>query len=110
MERALLLLAFLGFSADALAEKFALGSMEVQACAKGRERATLVLEIEAPDYRRVQHELKACAEHGVASATLPALLKKEPSAEPAFWEEFRVCSRYTEWISAELSIRTDCRK
>ena len=109
MKKPLLLIAVLAFSPHTAAEKLALGSMELQACAKGRQRATLVLEIEAPDYRRVQHELKACAEHGVASATLPALLKKEPSAEPAFWEEFRVCTRYTEWVSAELSIQTYCR-
>lgn len=109
MVRALLVLAFLGFSAHGLAEKLALGSMELKACARGHERATLVLEIEAPYFQRVQHELKSCAEQGVASATLPALLKNLPAAQPAFWEEFRVCTRYTEWLNAALSVQTICR-
>lgn len=105
----LLALVLATLSANAAAEKVALGSMELEACAKGRGRATLVLDIEAPNFQRVQHELKACAENGVAAATLPALLRKEPAAAPAFWDEFRLCTRYTEWISAELSIQTFCR-
>lgn len=107
--RRILAIVFVAFSGSAAAEKLALGSMELQSCTKGRERATLVLDIEAPNFQRVQHELRACAEHGVATVTLPALLKKEPEAAPVFWEEFRVCTRYTEWISAELSIQTFCR-
>jgi hypothetical protein len=110
MKRTLVAAALLACSPHAAAEKLALGSLELEACTKGRSRATLVLEIEAPNFQRVQHELKTCAEHGVATATLPALLKKEPAAAPAFWEEFRVCTRYTEWISAELSIQTTCRQ
>jgi hypothetical protein len=109
MKPLLLVLALLAFSADGIAEKLALGSMELKTCAKGRERATLVLEIEAPHFQRVQHELKTCAEQGVASATLPALLKNLPAAQPAFWEEFRVCTRYTEWLNAALSVESSCR-
>lgn len=109
MRRTLTAIVLVALPGIAAGEKLALGTMELQSCTKGRERATLVLDIEAPNFQRVQHELKACAEHGVATATLPALLKKEPEAAPAFWEEFRVCTRYTEWISAELSIRTFCR-
>ena len=109
MTRMVVAAALLACSSHASAEKLALGSVELEACTKGRSRATLVLEIEAPDFQRVRHELKTCADHGVATATLPALIKKEPAAAPAFWEEFRVCTRYTEWISAELSIQTSCR-
>ena len=109
MRKILAALACLAISSSGLAEKLALGSIELDACPKGRERITLFLDIEAPNFKRVQHELKTCAEYGVASATLPALLKKAPEAAPTFWEEFRVCTRYTEWISAELSIRRSCR-
>jgi transposase InsO family protein len=109
MKPRLIAIVFLAFSPLAGAEQLALGSMELQVCAKGRERATLVLEIEAPNFRRVRDELRQCAKDGVAAATLPALLKKQPAAEPLFWEEFQHCSRYTEWISAELSIQTFCR-
>lgn len=103
------MLAAISFAAPAAAEKLALGSMELAACSKGKERATLVLEVSAPQFQRVRHELRNCAEQGVAAATLPALIEKRPDAEPAFWDEFRLCTRYTEWISAELSIQTSCR-
>lgn len=117
MKRALMALAFLAFSSHGVAEKLALGSMELQACSKsgsaavrkGMERATLFLEVSAPNFQRVQAELRQCAEHGVAAATLPALLKNLPGAAPAFWEEFYVCTRYTEWVSADLSIESSCR-
>lgn len=60
-------------------------------------------------FSSLQEELKACAAHGVAAATLPALIDERPGAAPVFWEEFEVCTRYTEWIRAELSLRTFCR-
>jgi len=109
MERSFIAVTLAAFSSLALAEQLALGSMDLKACSKGKERVTLVLEIEAPNFQRVQDELKACAEHGVAAATLPALIDQRPGAAPVFWEEFGVCTRYTEWISAELSIQTFCR-
>jgi hypothetical protein len=109
LKRALAAGVLLALSSHAAAEKLALGTMDLQACARGKERATLVLDVEAPDIHRVRGELRRCAEHGVATVTLPALIRRQPSAVPEFWEEFKVCARYTEWISAELSIHTTCR-
>jgi hypothetical protein len=117
MKRVFIAIALVVFSAQAFAEKLALGSMDMQPCAKtesatvrkGQQRATLFLEISAPNFQRVQDELRHCAEHGVAAATLPALLKNLAGAAPAFWEEFQVCTRYTEWVSADLSVETFCR-
>jgi hypothetical protein len=57
----------------------------------------------------VKSELKHCAEHGVATASLDALLKNLPAAAPALWAEFRVCARYTEWLDADLVVETSCR-
>ena len=116
MKRTLIAIVFLGLASPALAEKLSLGSMELQACSKadsasvrsGKQRATLFLEISAPHFQRVQNELKHCADHGVAAATLPALLKNLPGAAPAFWEEFQVCTRYTEWLNADLFVETSC--
>ena len=87
----------------------ALGSMDLGPCTRGTERATLVLEISAPNFRRVEKELRSCAADGVAAATLPALLKNLPAAAPRFWEEFQVCTRYTEWVSADLTVEKSCR-
>lgn len=109
MRRILFAAALLAFWPHGRAETLALGSIDLKACSKGKERATLVLEIEAPNFQRVRDELQACAAHGVAAATLPALIEDQPGAAPVFWEEFELCSRYTEWISAELSIQTACR-
>jgi hypothetical protein len=109
MKRTLIAIAFLAFPPEGLAEKFALGSMDLKPCSKGKERATLFLEISAPNLWRVQEELKDCAEHSVAAATLPALLKNLPVAEHEFWAEFKVCTRYTEWVNANLSIERSCR-
>jgi hypothetical protein len=117
MKRTLVAIAFLAFASHALAEKFSLGSMELQPCSKtesatvrwGKQRASLFLEISAPHFPRVQDELKHCAEHGVAAATLDALLKNLPAAAPAFWAEFQVCSRYTEWLNADLFVETSCQ-
>jgi len=112
MKRALLAAAFLALPAEgAETEKLALGSLDLQPCpnAKGRERATLFLEISAPNFRRVQDELRECAALGVKAATLPALLKNLPAAQAEFWVEFRMCSRYTEWADANLSVKTACR-
>jgi hypothetical protein len=36
-------------------------------------------------------------------------LKNLPAAAPAFWAEFEVCSRYTEWLSADLSVVRSCK-
>jgi hypothetical protein len=116
MKRTLIAVAFLVFPAHALAEKLSLGSMELQPCSKtesatarwGKQRATLFLEISAPHFQRVQDELRLCAEHGVAAAKLDALLKNLPAAAPAFWDEFQVCSRYTEWLDADLFVETAC--
>jgi hypothetical protein len=106
----LLAAVLVAFSGAALAEKFPIGFMELRPCTKGQERATLFLEISAPNLPRVQGELRQCAAYGVKAATLPALLKKLPGAEPRFWEEFIVCTRYTEWSDADLSIETSCRQ
>jgi hypothetical protein len=110
MKRMLLAAALLALPGPSLAEKFAIGSMALKACDKGEQRATLFLEVSAPHLARVQHELRQCAAYGVKAATLPALLKKLPGAEPRFWEEFLVCTRYTEWSDADLSIETSCRQ
>jgi hypothetical protein len=107
--RALIAATCFVLSAHAHGEKLALGSMEVQGCAKGKERATLILEVSAPQFQRVHEELRLCAEHGVAAATLPALLKKTPAAALVFWEEFQLCSRYTEWEQAQLFVERSCR-
>lgn len=116
MKRTLIAVAFLAFASDARAEKFPLGSRDVEPCSKsesatvrrGKQRATLFLEISAPHFQRVQDELKHCAESGVAAATLDALLKNLPAAAPAFWAEFEVCSRYTEWLDADLFVERSC--
>jgi hypothetical protein len=110
VERTIIAIVFLALAPLVAAEKLALGSMDLKPCAQGFERATLVLEISAPNFLRVRDELRQCAAHGVAAATLPALLKKLPEAAPAFWEEFQVCSRYVEWAHADLSIETACQK
>ena len=110
MKRMLLAAALLALPGHGLAEKFAIGSMALKACDKGEQRATLFLEVSAPHFPRVQHELRQCAAYGVKAATLPALVKKLPGAEPRFWEEFLVCTRYTEWSDADLSIETSCRQ
>ena len=110
MKRMLLAAALLALSSAALAEKLAIGSMELKACDKGQQRATLFLEVSAPSFPRVQHELRQCAAYGVKAATLPALVKKLPGADSRFWEEFLVCTRYIEWSDADLSIETSCRQ
>jgi hypothetical protein len=110
MSRIVLAALLLCLSSASLAEKFAIGSMALKACEKGQQRATLFLEISAPNFARVQHELRQCAAFGVRAATLPGLLKKLPGAEPRFWEEFLVCTRYTEWSDADLTIETSCRQ
>jgi len=109
MKPMLLALAVLAFSPHAVAEKLSLGSMELKTCSRGKERATLVLEIEAPNFKRVQAELKDCAVHGVAIATLPGLVRNLPGATAAFWQEFALCTRYTEWAKADLSVEMACR-
>lgn len=111
MKRRLLAAALLALSSTVLAEKLPIGWTELKPCPKGggQQRTTLFLEISAPNFSRVQHELRQCAAYGVRIATLPALLKKLPGAEPRFWEEFIVCTRYTEWSDADLSVETSCR-
>ncbi len=114
MKRMLLAAALLTLSSASLAEKFAIGSIALKSCQEGQQRgeqrATLFLEVSAPNFPRVQHELRQCAAYGVKAATLPALLKKLPGADSRFWEEFLVCTRYTEWSDADLSIETSCRQ
>jgi len=110
VNRILLAAVLIALSGAALAEKFPIGWMALKPCTKGQERATLFLEISAPNFPRVQGELRQCAAYGVKAATLPALVKKLPGAEPRFWEEFIVCTRYTEWSDADLSIETSCRQ
>lgn len=116
MKRTFIAIAFLVFAPQVSAEKLSLGSRDIEPCSKsesatvrwGKQRATLFLEISAPHFQRVQHELRQCAEHGVAAATLDALLKNLPAAAPAFWAEFQVCSRYTEWLNADLFVEKSC--
>jgi hypothetical protein len=116
MKRILVALGFLAFASHASAEKLSLGSRDIEPCSKsesaavrwGKERATLFLEISAPHFQRVHDELKQCAASGVAAATLDALLKNLPAAAPEFWAEFEVCSRYTEWLDADLVVETAC--
>jgi len=110
MKRMLLAAALLALSSASLAEKFEIGSIALKACDKGQQHSTLFLEVSAPNFPRVQHELRQCAAYGVKAATLPALLKKLPGADSRFWEEFLVCTRYTEWSDADLSIETSCRQ
>ena len=104
MKRALMALALFAIASPALAQKFSLGSASVQACSK-----TLVLTISAPNFPRVQGELRQCAEQGVATATLRALVRNAPGSAAAFWTEFQVCTRYIEWDSADLSVEGSCR-
>jgi hypothetical protein len=116
VKRTLVAVAFLAFASQALAEKLFLGSMEIQPCSKsesanvraGKQRASLFLEINAPHFQRVRYELKHCADHSVAAASLPALLKNLSGAQPAFWAEFKLCTRYTEWLEADLLVETSC--
>jgi hypothetical protein len=116
MKRAFVAIAFLVFASASLAEKLSLGTRDMEPCSKsesatvrwGKQRATLFLEISAPHFQRVQDELKQCAEHGVAAASLDALLKNLPAASAAFWAEFHVCSRYTEWLDADLFVEKSC--
>ena len=103
MKCVLIAAAGFAFCAAAGAEMLELGSMKMRPCEK------VVLEIRAPHFARVKDEIRRCAERGVAAATLPALLKNLPAAEPAFWEEFQLCSRYTEWAHAHLSVQKRCR-
>lgn len=104
MRRALLLVLLLAATGTAAAERLPLGTMKTEAC-----RAHLYLEISAPQFKRVEEELRFCAERGVEAATLSALIKNHNAAASRFWQEFQQCSRYVEWINAELAVERSCR-
>lgn len=104
MARVLITVAMLALAANAAAERLSLGTMDQRPC-----RAKLYLEITAPHFQRVQDELRACAERGVKAATLSGLVNDRAAAAPRFWEEFQTCSRYVEWVDADLAVETSCR-
>ena len=104
MRRALLLVLLLTATGSVAAERLALGTLKKQSC-----RANLYLEINAPQFHRVQGELRFCAERGVQAATLAGLIDHRNGATSRFWQEFQQCSRYVEWEDAELAVEKSCR-
>ena len=104
MRRALLLVLLVAATGSAAAERLALGTVKTEAC-----RAHLYLDISAPQFKRVEEDLRFCAERGVQAATLPALIKNQNAATSRFWQEFQQCSRYVEWVDAELAVERSCR-
>lgn len=104
MRRALLLALLLAATGSVAAERLALGTLKKEAC-----RAHLYLEISAPQFKRVQGELQFCAERGVQAATLTGLIDNRNHATSRFWQEFQQCSRYVEWLDAELAVEKSCR-
>jgi hypothetical protein len=104
MRKGLLLALLLASTGSAAAERLALGTLAKEAC-----RAHLYLEISAPQFQRVQQELKFCAQRGVQAATLHGLIDNQNGANSRFWQEFQQCSRYLEWVDAELGVRKSCR-
>ena len=104
MRRALMLVVLVAATGSAAAERLALGTVKTEAC-----RAHLYLDIIAPQFKRVEEELRFCAERGVQAATLPALIKNHNTAASRFWQEFQQCSRYVEWLDAELAVERSCR-
>lgn len=104
MRRTLTLALLLAATGTAAAERLPLGTVKTEAC-----RAHLYLEISAPQFKRVEGELRFCAERGVQAATLPALIRNHGTAASRFWQEFQQCSRYVEWDDAELAVERSCR-
>jgi hypothetical protein len=104
MRRALMLVLLVAATGTAAAERLALGTVKTEAC-----RAHLYLDISAPHFKRVEQELRFCAERGVQAATLPALIRNHNTAASRFWQEFQQCSRYVEWLDAELAVERSCR-
>ena len=104
MRSALLLVLVLEGTGSVAAERLPLGTIKSEAC-----RSHLYLEISAPQFKRVEGELRFCAERGVQAATLPALINNQNAAMSRFWQEFQQCSRYVEWIDAELAVERSCR-
>ena len=104
MRRALMLVLLVSATGSVAAERLSLGTVKKEAC-----RANLYLEISAPQFKRVQGELRFCAERGVQAATLAGLIDNRNGATARFWQEFQQCSRYVEWDDAELAVEKSCR-
>ena len=94
MRRALMLVLLLSATGSVAAERLPLGTLKKEAC-----RANLYLDISAPQFHRVQGELRFCAR----------LIDNRNGAMSRFWREFQQCSRYVEWDDAELAVEKSCR-
>jgi len=104
MRKMLMAIALAFCVAQVQAERLPLGTLKKEAC-----RTHLYLEITAPEFHRVRGDLRFCAERGVQAATLSGLIDNRNGATSRFWQEFQQCSRYVEWIDAELAVERSCR-
>jgi hypothetical protein len=104
MRKGLLLALLLASTGSVAAERLPIGTLKKAAC-----RTHLYLDISAPQFYRVQKDLRFCAERGVQAATLTGLIDNRNGATSRFWQEFQQCSRYVEWDDAELAVEKSCR-